>query len=108
MKGYYAKENFKNAVSYADKVLLNSKIENSIKSDAQIIIARSAIKTDNESKARTSYKEVEKIASGELKAEALYYNAFLKIKMEIIEFPIKLYNNWPLTMVLINIGQQKV
>ena len=80
MKGYYAKEHFKNAVSYADKVLLNSKTENSIKSDAQIIIARSAIKTDNESKARASYKEVEKIASGELKAEALYYNAYFENK----------------------------
>ncbi|MDV7185801.1 tetratricopeptide repeat protein [Lutibacter sp. TH_r2] len=80
MKGYYAQENFNKAVEYADKVLSNSKIENRVKSDAQIIIARSAIKTNNEAKARTAYSEVEKIASGELKAEALYYSAYFENK----------------------------
>ena len=80
MKGYYAKENYNNAVNYAELVLKNSKIEDRIKSDAHIIIARSAIKTNNEFKARTSYKEVEKIAGGELKAEALYYSAYFENK----------------------------
>lgn len=80
MKGYYAQENFNKAVEYADKVLASSKIENRVKSDAQIIIARSAIKTNNEDKARIAYSEVEKIASGELKAEALYYSAYFENK----------------------------
>lgn len=80
MKGYYAKENYNNAVNYAELVLKNSKIEDRIKSDAYIIIARSAIKTTNEFKARTAYKEVEKIAGGELKAEALYYSAYFENK----------------------------
>ncbi|UMB62000.1 tetratricopeptide repeat protein [Lutibacter sp. A80] len=80
MKGYYENKNYNNAVSYAEMVLKNSKLENRIKSDAHIIIARSAIKTNNETKARNAYSEVEKIATGELKAEALYYSAYFENK----------------------------
>jgi TolA-binding protein len=78
MKGYYANENYSQAVVYAETVLENGKLEDRIKSDAHVIIARSAIKTGNESKARIAYKEVVKIASGELKAEALYYDAYFE------------------------------
>ncbi len=78
MKGFYTEKNYKKAVDYAELVLNNPKLEDRIKSDAYIIIARSAIKTNNEIKAREAYAEVEKIASGELKAEALYYNAFFE------------------------------
>ncbi|WP_457617203.1 tetratricopeptide repeat protein [Lutibacter sp.] len=80
MKGYYATKKYDEAVKYAETVLQNSKIENRIKSDAHIIIARSAIKTNNETKARAAYKKVAEIASGEPKAEALYYNAYFENK----------------------------
>lgn len=80
MKGYYANKNYGKAVDYAEMVLQNNKLEDRIKSDAKIIIARSAIQTNNETKARNAYKEVQKIASGELMAEALYYNAFYENK----------------------------
>jgi len=76
MKGYYASENYVKAVNYAELVLAGVKVEDRVKSDAHIIIARSAIKTNNEIKARNAYKEVEEIAVGELKAEALYYSAY--------------------------------
>ncbi len=78
MKGYYKQENYSKAVKYAETILELAKADNQIKSDAQIIIARSAIKTDDNTKARTAYKKVETIASGELKAEALYYDAFFE------------------------------
>ena len=58
----------------------NGKLEDRIKSDAYIIIARAAIQTKNEEKARIAYKKVEQIASGELKAEALYYDAYFENK----------------------------
>ena len=58
----------------------NSKIDNKIKSDAYIIIARSAIKTGGEAKAKTAYVNVETVAMGETAAEALYYNAYFKHK----------------------------
>ncbi|AOW21735.1 tetratricopeptide repeat protein [Urechidicola croceus] len=78
MKGYYNDENYSKAVEYAEKVLAQSKTNNRVKSDAQIIIARSAIETNELSKARNAYKIVESIASGELKAEALFYDAFFE------------------------------
>ncbi|WP_053991457.1 tetratricopeptide repeat protein [Mangrovimonas sp. TPBH4] len=80
MNAYYKQEKYSEAVSYAEKVLSNSKIDNKVKSDAQIIIARSAIKTGDEAKAKAAYANVEKIATGSLAAEALYYNAYFKNK----------------------------
>ena len=80
MNAYYQLDNYKDAEVYAEKVLANSKIDNKVKSDAQIIIARSAIKTGNETKAKSAYAEVEKIATGSLAAEALYYNGYFKNK----------------------------
>jgi TolA-binding protein len=80
MKSFYEKQDFTNAVIYADKVLKNDKIDDRIKSDAQIIVARSAIKTNDEVKAKEAYAKLQKIAKGELAAEALYYDAYFKNK----------------------------
>ena len=80
MKSYYEKMDYANAVAYADKVLTNNKTEERVKSDAQIIVARSAIKTNDEAKAKAAYQNLQKIAKGELAAEALYYEAYFKNK----------------------------
>ena len=80
MKLYYDQKEYSNAVIYADKVLNNNKIDDRIKSDAQIIVARAAIKTNDEPKAKEAYIKLNKIAKGELKAEALYYDAYFKNK----------------------------
>ena len=80
MKSYYEKQDYANAVVYADKVLANDKVDDRIKSDAQIIVARSAIKTNDEVKAKEAYANLNKIAKGELKAEALYFDAYFKNK----------------------------
>jgi len=85
MKASYELEQYAQAVTYAEKVLSNSKIDNAIKSDAQIIIARSAIKTIDEAKAKVAYAEVGKIATGKLAAEALYYDAYFKNKDQLYE-----------------------
>ncbi|MCB0372921.1 MAG: tetratricopeptide repeat protein, partial [Muricauda sp.] len=78
MKGYYGQKDYGQTIAYAEKVLKAPKIDDRIKSDAQIMIARSAIATDNESLAKTAYQEVKKIATGELAAEAWYYDAYFK------------------------------
>ena len=78
MKGYYQADQFNEAVTYAEKVLQKEKLDENVMSDAKIIIARSAFKTDDLKRAEEFYTEVERNASGELKAEALYYNAFFK------------------------------
>jgi TolA-binding protein len=80
MKTYYEQKDYANAVVYADKVLANPKTDAKVKSDAQIIVARSAIKTDDEEKARAAYAKLLTIATGELAAEALYYDAYFKNK----------------------------
>ena len=80
MNAYYQQEKYDDAERYAEKVLSSSKLDNKVKSDAQIIIARSAMKTGNDAKAKTAYANVEKIATGLLAAEALYYNAYFKNK----------------------------
>ncbi len=80
MKASYELKQYAEAVNYAERVLQNSKIDNSIQSDAQVIIARSAMKTNDEAKAKKAYAEVGKIATGELAAEALYYDAYFKRK----------------------------
>lgn len=78
MKGNYALKNFETAVQYAETVSQQPKLEPQVLSDAQIIIARSAFETGDFLKAQDAFKLVEETASGELKAEAIYYDAFFK------------------------------
>ena len=85
MKGYYGQKDYRKTIAYAEKVLNASKIDNRIKSDAQIMIARSAIATNDEVLAETAYKEVQKIATGELAAEAWYYDSYFKNKNQDFE-----------------------
>ncbi|MDC0009593.1 tetratricopeptide repeat protein, partial [Winogradskyella sp.] len=80
MNAYYQIEDYNLAKTYAEKVLGNSNLDTKVKSDAQLIIARSAIKTGNEAKAKEAYAIVEKLATGRLAAEALFYNAYFKNK----------------------------
>lgn len=80
MKGYYEQKDYQNTLAYAEKVLKAGNIDNRIKSDAQIMIARSAIETGNEQLAETAFAEVKKIATGEAGAEAWYYDAYFKNK----------------------------
>ena len=80
MKSYYDQKDYENAAVYAEKVLNNPKTDNAVKSDAQVIVARSAIKINDEAKAKTAYTKLLTIAKGELAAEALYYDAYFKNK----------------------------
>jgi TolA-binding protein len=80
MKCYYESKEYQNSVVYAEKVLANPKTDDNVKSDAQIIIARAAVQTGDETKARLAYAKLLGIAKGELAAEALYYDAYFKNK----------------------------
>ena len=53
-------------------VLLKHRLDNKIKSDAKLIIARSAIKIGNEEKAREAYAQVQKIIGKTPKKIPLY------------------------------------
>ncbi len=78
MKGNYALKNHDKAVEYAEKVLQSEKLEDKIRSDAEIIIARSAFDTGDFLRAQDAFKNLEETANGEVKAEAIYYDAFFK------------------------------
>ena len=80
MKCYYDKKDYDNSVVYADKVLQNPKADANVKSDAQIIVARAAMQTGDEDKAKAAYAKLSATSKGELAAEALYYDAYFKTK----------------------------
>ena len=80
MKSYYEVGNYPKTIVYAEKVLGTADIDDRIGSDAQIMIARAALATKDETKARVAYKKVLKKASGIVAAEALYYDAYFKNK----------------------------
>ncbi|MHC5201729.1 tetratricopeptide repeat protein [Myroides sp. LJL119] len=76
MKLYYDQKNYSQALEYAQKVLDKPKVDNRVKSDAQLIVARSSFYTNNIEKAKQAYELVLSSSSGELAAEALYYQAY--------------------------------
>jgi tetratricopeptide (TPR) repeat protein len=80
MKANYELKQYNDAVAYAEKVLIQNSIDNRIKSDAHVIIARSAMKTGDENRAESAYAQVELTALGEMAAEALFYNGYFKNK----------------------------
>ena len=85
MKGFYNKKEYKKAVQYAEKVLSNGKIDQIVAEDARIYIARSAIKTEDYVTAEEYYSVLNNTATGELKAETLYYKAFFLNEAEAYE-----------------------
>lgn len=80
MRAYYELENYADAKSYARRVLDQSNLDNSVEADAQVIIARSAMKTGDEQTARQAYEQVRNTATGRLAAEATYYKAYFENK----------------------------
>jgi tetratricopeptide (TPR) repeat protein len=80
MKCYYDKKDYSNSVDYAEKVLQSPKADVNVKSDAKIIVARAAMQTGEEDKAKAAYAKLSSTSKGELAAEALYYDAYFKTK----------------------------
>ncbi len=78
MKSYYQTGNYEEAISYAEKVLSNPKSSTQMKNDAYLILARSALKTGNEEKAKKYYTKLSQTATGKLAAESLYYLAYFQ------------------------------
>ena len=85
MNAFYQTETYDKASSYAEVVLSDSNLDEQIKSDAQIIIARSAFKLEDFEKAKSAYAKLETFATGKLAAESLYYNSYFKNKDGLYE-----------------------
>ena len=80
MRGFYKTQAYSQSIEYAKKILSKEKLDAIIVNDAKIIIARSALMTDDIKTSKEFYNEVENTATGELKAESIYYNAYFKSK----------------------------
>lgn len=78
MKVYFEADDVKSAQAYAEKVLLNNKVDKNVKADAQLIVARTAMESNDLVKAKKTYSDLLLNASGEVAAEALYYDAYFK------------------------------
>ncbi|MHB0754351.1 tetratricopeptide repeat protein [Polaribacter sp. M15] len=78
MKAYTITEAFNASMEYAKKILEKNKLDESLRLDAKKTMARSSFKTKEFDVAEAFYAEVEEEATGELKAEALYYSAYFK------------------------------
>ncbi|WP_397447431.1 tetratricopeptide repeat protein [Polaribacter sp. R77954] len=78
MKAYTIKEAYTASIEYAKKILTKNKLDKNLRLDAKKTIARSSFITKDLEVAESYYSEVEQEATGELKAEALYYSAYFK------------------------------
>ncbi len=76
MKANYKTKQYTAAITYADLILDLPDLDDAIIADAKVFTARAAIKLDNFPRAKSAYQDVEEIAKGQLKAEALYYKAY--------------------------------
>lgn len=85
MKGYYETEAYDFATEYAKKILQKDKLDATISNDAKKIIARSSFKSNDFITAEKYYKEIEATAIGEIKAEALFYNAYFKNQQKLFK-----------------------
>ncbi len=80
MQLHYEQERFSQAISYTEKVLALEIIEQKIKWDAYIILARSAVALNDLERATAAYSELEKSPDTSLAVEALYFDAEQKHK----------------------------
>ncbi|MCG1035828.1 tetratricopeptide repeat protein [Polaribacter sargassicola] len=93
MKSYYETANYNLTIDYANKILKKDKLDSNLKYDAQILIARSSYKNNDFATAEEYYTKIEQNATGELKTEALYYNAFFKHELKNYEASNKVIEN---------------
>ena len=101
MKTYFQLEDYNAAMRYAERILENSKTDAYIKTDAYLITARAAMKTNNETKARSAYAQVKTIATGEIGAEAQYFEAYFnyldgdyETSNESVQVLIKMFSSY--------------
>ena len=78
MKLAYDEGDITTAVKYANILAANTKVDKRIKADATAISARVALKNNDTVNARKLYEQLNTIGTAELKAEALYYDAYFK------------------------------
>ncbi len=85
MKAYFEQQQYREVLSYAREVLNTPGIDQRIKSDAQLMLARASWETGDMELAEQAYTDLLQIASGAQAAEALYYMAYFENKKDAYE-----------------------
>lgn len=75
MQIYYEKEQFTDAIAYAEKVVVLQSLGQKIKWDAYRVLARAAVAIQDIKKAAEAYAVLEQAPDAALAVEALYFNA---------------------------------
>lgn len=78
MKGYYQQHDYNRGLQYAQTVLLSPSLDQRIRSDAHLVMARTAWETGDTLRAQSAYASLLSESFGEASAEALYFDAFFK------------------------------
>lgn len=81
---YFQEKDYQNAINYAEKIISTPKLDEMVRIKAQVILARVALQSGEEAKARDAYKNL-MAYSGEVAAEANYYDAYFKHKDQKFE-----------------------
>ncbi|MCK5781601.1 MAG: tetratricopeptide repeat protein [Flavobacteriales bacterium] len=76
MRLYNGKGDLDKALESATIVAMNTKVSDKVKSEAELIIARGAMSKGDIDLAKRSYEKLMITSKGEVKAEAMYYNAY--------------------------------
>ena len=101
MQAYYDKKDNLKSIEYSSKVLEIENIDNKLKWDANLIKARSLMRSNDTLNSLKVYEKLENISDFEKASEALYYKAHKRFKdkkfkssIEIITNISKLSNNF--------------
>lgn len=76
MRIYNSMNNIEEALSFAVILENNDKVSDRVRSEALLIIARNAMKNEDEAFAKATYKKLLGVAKGKMKVEAMYYKAY--------------------------------
>ena len=76
MKAYFNEKQYREVRAYAEKVLENPSLDARIRSDARLMVARSAWETGDMAASRKAYETVLESATGATAAEATYFRAY--------------------------------
>ncbi len=75
MRIYYESKDYDKAITYGDKLISLKNINDKVKTDANLFIARSSINLGDKNRALDAYIKLENDSNREFAVEALYYKA---------------------------------
>lgn len=82
MRSYYALNDYPKSIEAATKLISTEKLDDQMKAESYLVIAKSALSIDSIGKAISAFDNVTKFNKGEMSAEAKYNLAYIQYKLE--------------------------